>query len=355
MNYAHDNIKYSIMPQEFSKDSSKEILQYAVGGLLYMPASNAKIADKIINNTYKYVKSIVLDLEDSLGDDLVGYGQRSIVGIIDRINEAVNSKIIDYDNIPLIFIRVREYGQMIGISKTLGKNIKYITGFNIPKFSKSNCDEYIREFKEVITLTREMYPDNTPEIYIMPIIEDKETLYRQLRMENLLYVNNALREISTNVLNIRVGGADFCSVFGVRRSINDSIHDIGAVKSILNDIMNVFGKSYIVSGPVWEYFENKDNPNDTRWLNGLKAEIYKDRLNGFIGKTCIHPSQCGYVQESLIVSKEDYDDAVSILGMNTNTIGVKKGTAGNRMNEAKTHTNWAKKIIGLSIIYGVIA
>ena len=34
-------------------------------------------------------------------------------------------------------------------------------------------------------------------------------------------------------------------------------------------------------------------------------------------------------------------------------IGVKKGTSGNQMNEAKTHINWAKKIVALAGIYGI--
>ena len=44
---------------------------------------------------------------------------------------------------------------------------------------------------------------------------------------------------------------------------------------------------------------------------------------------------------------------MNILGMNTNTTGVKKSSGGNRMNEAKTHVNWARKTIGLAKMYGV--
>ena len=187
----------------------------------------------------------------------------------------------------------------------------------------------------------------------MPIIENKNTMYRQLRMDNLLYMNDALRPITDSVLNIRVGGADFCSVYGIRRSMQDDIYDIGVVRSVLNDIINVFGKSYVVSAPVWEYFENSEHPEDKRWSDGLKREIYADRLNGFLGKTSIHPSQLPIIHQSLIVDKMDYEDAMNILGMNVNTTGVKKSTGGNRMNEVKTHTNWARKTIGMAKIYGV--
>lgn len=347
MQYSYqNNINLIVQPPEFSKNSGKEILQYAVGGMLYMPASNQKIAQKIIDGSYHFVKSMVLDLEDSLGDDMVDYGHKQIAETIKQLDEAVKDGRLNEKDVPLIFVRIREEGQMKKTLQILGENIKYITGFNIPKFDKKNCDQYIKEFENVLEKS-----DST--LYIMPIIENKTAMYRQLRMDNLLSINNHLRSIHEHVLNIRVGGADFCSVYGIRRNMNDDIYDIGVVRSVLNDIINVFGKNYIVSAPVWEYFENKDNPEDTRWKQGLEKELYADRLNGFIGKTSIHPSQLPVIQESLIVNEYDYKDAIGILGMNENVVGVAKSIGGNRMNEVKTHTNWARKIIGLANVYGV--
>ena len=98
--YSNPNI---VVPaQEWTKNSGKEVLQYAVGGLLYMPASNTAIAKKIISGEYDYIKSLVLDLEDSLGDDLVGFGQRAIVSIIREIGQAVEDKVIADKDIPII-------------------------------------------------------------------------------------------------------------------------------------------------------------------------------------------------------------------------------------------------------------
>lgn len=348
--YLYHNITLAVEAEEWDKNSGKEVLQYAVGALLYMPASNTKIAQKIISGEYSFVKAMVLDLEDSLGDDLVGFGQRTIKSTIRELGEAVESGKITLSNIPLIFIRVREAKHITDAYKMLKADMQYITGFNIPKFDKTTCDEYINTFIKVRDAVRN---ECNSDLYIMPIIENKNTMYRQLRMDNLLYMNDALRKISDNVLNIRVGGADFCQVYGIRRSMNDDIYDIGVVRSVLNDIVNVFGKSYIVSGPVWEYFENSEHPEDTRWSDGLKKELYADHLNGFLGKTSIHPSQLPFIHESLIQTLVDYEDAMNILGMNTNTTGVKKSSGGNRMNEAKTHVNWARKTIGLAKMYGV--
>ena len=348
--YLYHNIPMAVEAEEWDKNSGKEVLQYAVGALLYMPASNTKIAQKIISGEYSFVKAMVLDLEDSLGDDLVGFGQRTIKSTIRELGEAVESGKITISDIPLIFIRVREAKHITDAYKMLKADMQYITGFNIPKFDKTTCDEYIDTFIKVRDTVKS---ECNSDLYIMPIIENKNTMYRQLRMDNLLYMNDALRKISDSVLNIRVGGADFCQVYGIRRSMNDDIYDIGVVRSVLNDIVNVFGKSYVVSGPVWEYFENSEHPEDTRWSDGLKKELYADHLNGFLGKTSIHPSQLPFIHESLIQTVVDYEDAMNILGMNTNTTGVKKSSGGNRMNEAKTHVNWARKTIGLAKMYGV--
>lgn len=343
MKYSYDNIKLMVEPQEFSKNSPKEILQYAVGGLLYMPATQANIAEKIISGKYGFVKSMVLDLEDSLGDDLVGFGQRHIVKVINEFDAAVKSGRIAFEDIPLIFVRIRNAQHMFDTQKMLEEKIVYLTGFNIPKFDKHCCDEYIKAFISIRDYAKSIDGTN---LYIMPIIENKSAMYRQLRMDNLLYVNNALREIHDNVLNIRVGGADFNSIFGIRRGTNHTIYDTGVVRSCLNDIINVFGKSYVVSGPVWEYFGSDEG------IDGLKRELDQDQINGFIGKTSIHPSQLPVIQEFMIVSKLDYLDAMGILGMNINTTGVLRSASG-RMNEVKTHSKWAQKIISLANIYGV--
>lgn len=342
MQYKFD-LEYSTQPQMFSRTNGKEILQYAVGGLLYMPASNTKIADKIISGEYSFVKSMVLDLEDSLGNDLVEFGMKTILQIVASLASAVEKGTFKDEDVPLIFVRVRGFGQMSAIEKALGGAVRYITGFVVPKFDRVNCARYVDEFSAL-----------PKHLYIMPIIENKHALYRQFRMENLLKMYDTLNEISGQVLNIRVGGADFCGILGIRRGITDTIYDIGAVRSVLEDIINVFGRSYIVSGPVWEFFRDKKNPSNNEWKRGLCRELRQDKLQGFIGKTCIHPSQLTVVQKSLIVDFTDYREAVSILGMNENIVGVTKGVSGNRMNEVKTHIAWARKTVGLASVYGTI-
>ena len=86
--------------------------------------------------------------------------------------------------------------------------------------------------------------------------------------------------------------------------------------------------------------------------DGLIKEIILDKVNGLCGKTIIHPSHIGYVNALLAVTKEEYDDACQIL--DTTACGVIKSKQANKMNEIKPHTNWAKKILNIADVYGVI-
>jgi citrate lyase beta subunit len=187
----------------------------------------------------------------------------------------------------------------------------------------------------------------------MPIIESKNVMYRQRRMDQLIYLNDRLVLYSDNVLNIRVGATDFCSLFGIRRNIHSTVYDMNVIADCLADVVNVFARNYICSGPVWEFFNSKGEPGE--WSQGLQRELFLDKLNGFTGKTCIHPSQLKYVQESNIVTYEQYKDATAILGMADGFIGVKKGYNNNKMNEVKTHTTWARRVIGRAEVFGVLA
>ena len=347
MKYSYENKNLYIEPSEWNRNSPKEILQYAVGGLLYMPATNVKIADDIIERKHPDYTSICLCLEDAIGDDMVKAAELCVHDTLKKIYEAVQEGKVSINEIPLIFVRVREPKQIERVYKICGKRaFNMITGFNLPKFDKTNCDEYIDHFMKV-----QKQVDRT--LYIMPIIESKNVMYKQRRIDQLLYLHDKLSVISPHVLNMRVGATDFCSLFGIRRNVNATVYDMRVIADCITDVINVFARNYVCSGPVWEFFNSKGE--EGAWSEGLKRELFLDRLNGFLGKTCIHPSQLRFVAENNIVTYKDYQNAIAILGMADGLNGVKKGYGGDQMNEVKTHTSWAKKIMGLAEVYGVLA
>ena len=210
-------------------------------------------------------------------------------------------------------------------------------------------------------------------LYGMPIIEDPEVAYKETRMAELVGIKKILDKYHDLVLQVRVGGTDFSSVFGVRRGVDYSLYDIMTVRECLSDIINVCGRNndYVISGPVWEYFRApkelmfeelpkhgledylmRRKPLVNNEIDGLLREVILDKANGFIGRTVIHPTHVKFVNAMMAVTKEEYDDACQILGHTEG--GVVKGSGGNKMNEIKPHTNWAKKIYNRARAYGVI-
>lgn len=244
------------------------------------------------------------------------------------------------------------------------EHIHLISAFNFPKFDCSNGKAYFEYLKELNQRFDEI-------IYGMPILESHEMAYLETRLPELMGVKKILDQYKSLVLNVRVGGTDFSSVFGVRRGINYTIYDILTVRDCLKDVLNVFARNndYSVSGPVWEYFratkemkfdQLPDSINESLFkreplindaVDGLLRELLLDRANGFIGKTIIHPTHIPYVNGMLAVTKELYEDALQVL--NTSG-GVIKSVSGNKMNEIGPHRCWAEKIVMRAKAYGVI-
>lgn len=314
------------------------LLRYSVGPLLYCPAANTTVADSIIKEKFGKNFSLALCLEDTIDDNHVEEAENILINTLNTLADTLNNSEF---YVPKIFIRVRNPEQISNLFKRFKFSKLLVKGFIVPKFALENADLYIRQIKEINSMSEQV-------IYMMPIFENPSMIHLQHRYEILYGLKDKLDKVSELILNIRVGGNDLCHAFGFRRQSSESIYDIKPVANILSDIITVLGMDYIVSGPVWEYY------NGFNWDKGLKNELHKDRLNGFVGKTVIHPKQISLVNKAYMVSRADYDDALSILDWNPGTnLLVSGNTSMDRMNEYKTHYNWAKKIIALSQVYGI--
>lgn len=316
-----------------------EKIAYEVGALMYSPALNDKVVEMIVNKKYNFKYSLALCLEDSICDDMVNIAQKQVIKTLGKI---ANLKKLKGISLPKIFIRVREAKQILEIFESLREGTESLTGFLIPKYSLENCDQY----NEIISLINKK---SNKKIYIMPILESSDIINLDTRIKYLKELKNKIDSIKEYILNIRVGGNDFCKEFRVRRNYKQTIYEITPVRNILSDILTVFSREYVVSGPVWEYFASEND----EWKRGLEKEIELDKLNGFIGKTVIHPKQIEVVNEGLKVSKEDYEDAKEIIKWENPELAVGKSHNGQRMNEVKVHFKWAEKIVTLADIYGV--
>lgn len=314
------------------------LICYSVGALLYCPANNKSVTDSIINNNFGDKYSLALCLEDTIKDEYVKEAENIL---IDSINKIYNERKIKNFYLPMIFIRVRNSQQITTLADRLGESRDIITGFILPKFDQYSGNKFINSALEVNRLYNKTF-------YIMPILESKAVINLLDRYNNLYQIKEMLDKVEDIVLNVRVGGNDLCHNFGFRRSSYETIHNIRPIGNLLADILTVFGMDYVVSGPVWEYY------NGEHWYEGLVNEVKADRLCGFVGKTVIHPNQIKAINEVYKVSKKDYEDAKAIVNWDKDSHSLVLGSADKeRMNEYKTHYNWANKMLMLAEAYGV--
>ncbi len=357
---------FVINPEEFNKNTERELLQYCLGATMYMPGTK-DFAEKIINRRMPGLTTMVMCFEDACPEEDVEAAEENVHSMLERIFDAVADGEMDAGNIPLIFCRIRNIEQFKHFAKGLTKKqVQILTGINFPKFNTENGGEYLRYLKEL----NELYGER---LYGMPIIEDASVAYRETRIKELIGIKAILDSYKDIVLQVRVGATDFSSCFGVRRGVDYSIYDILTVRECLSDIINIIGRQnqYIISGPVWEYFRAskqmmfkelpkhdledcllKRIPIVNNEVDGLLREVILDKANGFVGRTVIHPTHIKYVNALQAVTLEEYEDACQILGCQTG--GVIKGSGANKMNEIRPHTNWAQKTYMRARAFGVV-
>ncbi|MCX7748329.1 MAG: HpcH/HpaI aldolase/citrate lyase family protein [Clostridia bacterium] len=365
-----DKIFY-IKPSVFDLDTNKNLLSYALGATLYMPATRKNIGEDLIHRKYPELSSVIICMEDSIDDSDVEYAEKNVFENFQRLNEALAEGLIDIHELPLLFMRVKD----VECFKKLTDNIERLhplCGFVFPKISSKNAEEYFKVLQGI-------RPHAKNNLYGMPILETPEVMFKESRTNELLTLKAILDSHKELVLNIRVGATDFSSLYAIRREFDQTIYDIAVICNCITDIINVFLRAdsgFVISGPVWEYFssgtrilkpllrqaafisemgeqglERRSYLID-RYIDGLIKETLLDKSNGLSGKTVIHPSHVSIVNALQVVTREEYEDAVSIL--ESTHKGVHKSTYNNKMNEPKPHTRWAEKILIKSKIYGVL-
>lgn len=352
-------------PVDFNKYTPREFLPYCLGASMYMPGVK-DFTDKILTKAMPGLTTMVMCFEDACPEDKVPEAEDNVLRMLDTLSDAVEAGRFSYEDLPLIFCRVRSVEQFHHFSARLtARQVKMLAGFNFPKFNSENGEVYYYHLKEL----NERFGDI---LYGMPIIEDPIVAFKETRMGELMRIRAICDKYRDLVLQIRVGATDFSSNFGVRRGVDYSIYDIMTVRECLSDILNVFARNndYVISGPVWEYFRAskemmfKDLPKHNiedvlmkripiynEEIDGLLREVVLDKANGFVGRTVIHPTHVKFVNALQAVTQEEYNDACQILHT---AGGVIKSEQANKMNEIKPHTNWARKLYMRAEAYGVI-
>ncbi|MFD3835374.1 HpcH/HpaI aldolase/citrate lyase family protein [Streptomyces sp. NPDC058642] len=352
-------------PCEFDADSPARLLSAALGATLYSPATRPRLADDILKQVGRGVVSMVLCLEDSIGDEDVVEAEENLVR---QFTELAEGAVAD---LPLLFIRVRHPEQIPDLVRRLGPAVRLLSGFVLPKFTEERGIPFLEALSGAEAASGRR-------LFAMPVLESPDLMYRESRVETLEGIARAVDKYRDRVLALRLGVTDFCSSYGLRRAPDMTAWDVQIVASVIADVVNMLGRAdgtgFTVTGPVWEYFrvqERMFKPQLRRSpflegqaeelrealiehaMDGLLREISLDQANGLMGKTCIHPSHVLPVHALSVVSHEEFSDAADILRPERGGGGVLRSQYTNKMNEVKPHRAWAARTMLRAEVFGV--
>lgn len=354
-------------PRPFDRHDDPAVLAVALGATLYSPATRPVLADDVLRSARRGVKSMVLCLEDAIGDDEVEAAEANLVAQLRLLHGTVG----DGAEVPLLFIRVRDPRQIGDLIGRLGDAAALVSGFVLPKFTPATGGAFLDAVED--TAQR-----SGLRLLAMPVIESPEAVYAETRTEMLHEVARLLAKHRPRILAVRIGATDMSAAYGLRRPPDLTIYDIRPVASVICDVVNVLGRAdgggHVVTGPVWEYFsagermfkpQLRQSPFEaqhaaplrqrliTSDLDGLIREVHLDKANGLIGKTVIHPSHVAAVHALSVVTHEEYCDAADILAVTGG--GAMASSYANKMNEAKPHRAWAERLMLRARVFGVAA
>jgi len=348
------------VPESFTPADDPDLLAVALGATLYSPATRPDLAADVARCSAAGAASMVLCLEDSIPDSAVAEGERNIIAAL-RQHAGADG--------PLVFVRVRAPHQIGHIVAELGAHADALAGFVLPKFGEDNGSVYLDEVVAASDATGRR-------VYAMPVMESSEIVFAETRVESLVALRRLIDKYRHHVLAVRLGATDISGQYGLRRSREHTVYDIGPVARVIAEVVNVFGRAeggYVISGPVWEYFSSsermfkpqlRESPfirHDERKLrgqliaadlDGLIREVTLDRANGLTGKSVIHPSHVAAVNALGVVSLEEDQDALDILDTEA-AGGAASSSYGNKMNESKPHTAWARRTALRARAFGV--
>ncbi|MFC8339875.1 HpcH/HpaI aldolase/citrate lyase family protein [Streptomyces rubiginosohelvolus] len=369
-------------PSTFTAESPAKMLSVALGATLYSPATRPSLAEDVLKQAARGVVSMVLCLEDSIDDAEVTDAEANLIrqfaalAARDAASGPTAGSTVDAqgeagEDVPLLFIRVREPAQITDLVHRLGDSVRMLSGFVLPKFTEERGRHFLEALAEAETACGRR-------LFAMPVLESPELLHLETRGDILRGIARSVDKYRDRVLALRLGVTDFCSAYGLRRAPDMTAYDVHIVASVIADVVNVLGRAdgtgFTITGPVWEYFRRQERmfkPQLRRSpflegraeelrtaliehdMDGLLREIELDRANGLLGKTCIHPSHVAPVHALSVVSHEEFTDAQDILSPERGGGGVLRSAYTNKMNEVKPHRAWAERTLQRAEVFGV--
>jgi citrate lyase beta subunit len=287
---------------------------YELGATLYMPVIHPKAPDIAAGRVPSPSSSIVLCLEDALGESDVERGVRVLTGILSSLPQSRRDR-------PLTFIRPRSYAMACRLHAIEG--IHRVDGFVLPKARLEATPDWL----SLLAGTK---------LKLMPTIETPE-FFDPARL--IMFRDLLLAAGPDRIAAVRIGGNDLLGAMGLRRVRGATAYEgpLGWFLSMAASILISAGIR--VSAPVFDIIDDPET---------LRREVTRDVEMGFVSKTAIHPDQAALIETAFAVSTEDLCVARAILAHDARSVFQIGGV----MCEPATHAAWARRTVDRAARFG---
>jgi len=196
---------FAVPPGAVTPASPRTTLALALGATLYSPGTRPALDADAARAAAIGATSMVWCLEDAIPHAAVTDAEANVVAALRRIDERGWPA-----ELPLLFVRVREPGQIRRLAEAAGPALSRLTGFSLPKATGAGLGE-------MLSAVAEAGAGCAHPLYAMPILETPDVAWSETRAGALGAVAEQLDRHADAVLSVRVGGTDLSGLFGLRR------------------------------------------------------------------------------------------------------------------------------------------
>jgi citrate lyase beta subunit len=284
-----------------------------MGASLYVPANHKDLGRIANGDKLPQARSLIFCLEDAIAERELSWSLFNLSVVLANMRADVATE---------RFVRVRNPEVMERVLAMPG--VEKLTGFVLPKVTRHNFDSYFRLVRDTSHV-------------LMPTLETAE-VFSDTEMQQLRAVLDA-PGVRQRILALRIGGNDLLALLGLRRPRSMSIYrtPLGPVIARLVTTFRPWG--FALTAPVFEYLDLPEL---------LDQEVLEDLAYGMVGKTAIHPTQIGPIEQHYQVRPQDLAVARAILDEASPAVF----RMDDAMCEVATHRAWAERLVEQSHRFG---
>jgi citrate lyase beta subunit len=168
---------FCIPPAAFDRSAEKTLLQYALGGTMYIPAVKSGTLDMLLLTKYPSLTSLVLCLEDAIGPHQSEQAMGNLAALFSGLGDAVQKNATLLSRLPLIFIRVKTREELEALLAN-PRVLRFCCGFVLPKYAPESG-------RRALALIDAAGRASGTRLYALPLIETARVIARETRVAEL--------------------------------------------------------------------------------------------------------------------------------------------------------------------------